>query len=335
MTVTATASPSLALAKYWGKLPGGVNLPATSSLAVTLAGLTTTTIVREADLSDRVRIDGVEEQPHAFERFFAAVRQLAAETPGSRILHFDVESTNSFPTAAGLASSSSGFAALAAATVKLSGIDDATPDKLSRLARLGSGSAARAVFGGFTEWRRGAEAATELAPPEHWPQLRVIAVIVHAGSKPISSRQAMERTRLTSPYFHAWTQDAEQTCARARQALLDRDLQQLGEAMRASYLRMFATMLAATPPVRYWSPATVAVLELAEALRADGIPVHETMDAGPQVKLVTTADHTQAVGTAVEETFSDYGWEPPAMIVSAPGPGARIASGAPVIGEPG
>lgn len=324
MRVTAVASPSLALIKYWGKLPGGDNLPATSSLAITLDGISTRTVVTEGDGTDTVSIDGVPQPTHRFAAFFDAVRAYVGSISGGRRHCFSVESSNSFPTAAGLASSSSGFAALATAAVRLCGVPHPPPEAISSLARVGSGSAARAVFGGFTEWRRGGQAASPVAAEDHWPQLRVIAVVVAGGAKNLSSREAMERTRLTSPYYPAWTHNAEETFVAARQALLERSMEPLGRAMRMSYLRMFATMLAAAPPVRYWRPQTLVVLDAVETLQAAGLPVFETMDAGPQVKLLTLASHVDEVSRAVGEAFADSGWDPPELLVCTAGAGARV-----------
>lgn len=336
MTVTVRASPSLALVKYWGKQTDGINVAATPSLAVTLAGIGTTTSVRIAD-HDQVRIDGVEQDGEHFAAFFDEVRRCASQTRGARVVHFAAESVNDFPTAAGLASSSSGFAALALACARLARIDtrsdagcppgnDALGAALSGIARTGSGSAARAIFGGFTEWRAGARSARQIAPPDHWPQLRIVAAIVDSSQKPIGSRAAMQRTRDSSPFYRAWVEDADPLFDRARRALIDRDIESLGAAMRASYTRMFATMLAADPPIRYWRPASIALLELAEQLRADGVPVYETMDAGPQVKFVTTESAAERVAAAAASRLREIGSSARDPVICGVGAGARVIS---------
>lgn len=312
--VTCTASPSLALTKYWGKRGGGVNIPATSSLAVTLGALTTKTQIRFADGADQLLIDG---RPQPEDRFRPVLDALRAETGRSE--HFLAESENDFPTAAGLASSSSGVAALVCGAGALLGVE-LPPWKLSRIARLGSGSAARAVFGGFTVFPAGGTEARELYPPEHWPELRVAAVVLETNEKPMSSREAMERVRRSSPYFDSWIADAEELFDEAREAVAARDIERLGEVSRLSYLRMFATMFSANPPVLYWRPAGLEIIHTAEALRRDGIPVYETMDAGPQVKLITTEEHVEAVRAAVEDRARR-------VIVSEVGPAPQLETG--------
>jgi diphosphomevalonate decarboxylase len=290
-----TASPSLALTKYWGKREGGPNIPATSSLAVTLRELATTTRVQRAPQRDTVLIDGRPQPEGRFTPVFDALRE---ETGTSD--RFLVESSNNFPTAAGLASSSSGIAALVCAVNELLGTE-LPPWKLSRIARVGSGSAARAVFGGFTVLPAGGTEAQQVHDEQYWPELRVLAAVLQTGTKAVGSREAMERVRRSSPYFDAWVADAEDVFAEARDALELRDLERVGHAMRLSYLRMFATMFAADPPVLYWHPKTLAVIRMCEDLRREGIPAFETMDAGPQVKVLTTADHVDRLIGALSE----------------------------------
>ena len=286
--VLSRAHPSLALIKYWGKKDARRNLPATPSLAVTLAGAWTETRLEEAGV-DAVSVDGVEQPPERYAAFFEAARRRL----GCR-LRFQARSANSFPTAAGLASSSSGFAALAAGCARLAGRVLA-PDALSALARVGSASAARSVFGGFTLLPAGAQAARQLFPEDHWPQLRVLIAVVTGEAKPCSSREAMEATRRSSPYYRCWLRDSRGLLPAAQRALKRRDLQALGELMRLSYSRMHAALLASSPPVSYWLPATLALIRECEALRKSGLGAWETIDAGPQVKVLCLEADASAV----------------------------------------
>ncbi len=309
----ASASPSLALIKYWGKQPGGVNIPATTSVAVGLHALRTTTEV-EGEPSPagrspaaRLSIDGVEQLITPFEAVIAAVRE-HAERAGSRYSAYDltIDSRNSFPTAAGIASSSSGFAALVGSLATFFELD--LPDQeMSALARTGSGSAARSVFGGFTRLDAGSRKASRIHPADHWPQLRVLVAITDRAPKAVGSREAMERTRRSSPYYDAWVSDSVSLVDEAIAAIGERDIERLGTAMRASYLRMTGSMLAADPPVIYWIPQSVAIIRLCEELRASGIHAWETMDAGPQVKILTTTDDTPAIRAALESSGAVVG----------------------------
>ncbi len=204
-----------------------------------------------------------------------------------------VESTNSFPTAAGLASSASGFAALALAATRAAGLD--VPRKtLSALARSASVSAARSLYGGYVVLPAGAEHAEPLASGSHFP-LAMIVALTRAGEKAVGSTEGMLRTAATSPYFRGWVEHAPRLFERIRQAVLNRDLAALGPAIEASALAMHASMLAADPPIVYFSPVTLSVMEQVRDLRASGTPAYFTMDAGPHVKVVTLPRHADEV----------------------------------------
>lgn len=316
MAVTVRAHPSLALAKYWGKQrqSAGVselhpNLPATPSIAVTLDGLVTNTTVRAAE-TDTIVLNG---QPQLVERFTPVLNAL--RSAAERDVCFQIESTNSFPTAAGLASSAAGFAALvSAALLEVTG--HAPADAVSQIARIGSGSACRSAFGGFTRWDTGALSARQIASETWWPEFRVVVLPVACGPKEISSRDGMNRTRDTSPYYQPWIDDAPTVADEIEAAILSRDLERLGDASRISYMRMFATMLGAHPPILYWLPQSVHIIRELEAMRRKGIPVWETMDAGPQVKVITLQEHAAAVA----ERFRDITAAPPVLcaVGSAP-----------------
>ena len=322
------ASPSLALVKYWGKQPDGVNIPATSSLAVSLGGLDTMTMceVNEGG-RDRVEIDGEVQPESRFALFFENLRsfmcrtlefsETLSHTKDPAALRFEVTSSNNFPTAAGIASSSSGFAALAGACAAAVGLSS-TEDELSALARVGSGSAARSVFGGFVGLSAGAMHARQLYPPQHWPQLRVLIVVVRREQKPWTSRDAMESSRNSSPFYPAWVDSSEREYEQGVAALERRDINALGEAARRSYLRMFGTMLSADPPILYWTPESVEVIRAAAELRSRGIAAWETMDAGPQVKIITLSSDLEAVRKLVAQAV------PAAeFLVAVPGSGLR------------
>ncbi len=200
--VACRASPSLALLKYWGKQEAGDNLPATPSLAVTLGGLYTDTSVRLAE-KDSLVVGGAPQDPGRSERFFDCLRSRL------EVSHrFEASSVNSFPTAAGLASSSSGFAALAAACARAAGREVPLED-LSAIARIGSVSAARSVFGGFVLLPAGAHSARQVFDASHWPDLRIVAAVTRRGSKPVSSRDAMRETSERSPFYRDWVSHSQ------------------------------------------------------------------------------------------------------------------------------
>jgi len=287
---TATTNPNLAIIKYWGKEDGLDNIPASPSLGIALEELhtvTTASLTRlETGGGDRVFIDGQPQPKRRFTDFFAKFRKLVAEkNPKIGRFIITAESSSNFPNSAGLASSASGFAALAlactdAAKLKLSA------KELSALARIGSVSAARSIFGGFVYLGSGAIHADQIHDETWWPDLRIIVVEIEKGMKEISSRAAMERSKRSSPFYQAWISDAKENMDKALVALETRNLGILGPLIRRSYLRMFSTMLSSYPPTVYWKPASLAVIALCERLRFTGLNIWETMDAGPQVKIL-------------------------------------------------
>jgi len=306
------AGPSLALIKYWGKQSAIENTPATGSLAVTLAGLESRT---EAGFDDRdsVVVNGEEQPVDRFTAFLDGLRSdLGLGDQGLQIV-----STNNFPTAAGLASSSSGFAALAGAVAALSGVE-AAPARLSTLARIGSGSATRPVFGGFTVFDAGAKAAEPERDEAFWPEFRVVLCVVREGAKATSSRVGMESSRLTSPYYRPWVETSPAVFAGARQALAEKDWGRLGPLVRQSYLRMFGTMFSAEPPLIYWQPESLALIQNLEHLRKEGFTAWETMDAGPQVKVFCPADQVEILVGELDRRVPGL-----RFLTAAPGPGLR------------
>jgi diphosphomevalonate decarboxylase len=303
------AGPSLALIKYWGKSIKGDNLPATPSLAVTLGGVHTETRAQEAE-DDLVEVDGAPQNPSRYAGFFAALR----ETLGVAA-RFHASSVNTFPTSAGLASSSSGFAALAGACARAAGCDP-SPSDLSAIARAGSASAARAVFGGFVLLPAGGRRARPLHDSDHWPDLRIVVAVTNKGEKPVSSRAGMEETRAGSPYYFSWIKESAELLPEAMRALETRDLELLGETARRSYSLMHGAILGSRPPLLYWLPGTVAVIHACGDLRAEGIGAWETIDAGPQVKILCLAKDEEAI--RVRLASLGYGIE---TILCRPGPG--------------
>lgn len=300
----AQAQPNIALVKYWGKRDVALNLPAVGSLSITLDRLWTRTAVRflpgEAD--DRVRLNGRSDATTA-QRVVACL-DLLRERAGVD-WRAQVDSHNNFPTAAGLASSASGFAALVCAGAQALGLD-LDRSELSRLARRGSGSAARSVFGGFVEWARGerADGADSVAHPvlaaAMWP-LRVAVALTSTAVKDVGSSEGMRRTVETSPFQAAWVAAQEGDLERARQAIRARDFEALADVAEHSCLKMHALALAAQPGLLYWNGATVECLQRVRALRRQGLPVFFTVDAGPQVKAVCLPQAIAPVTAALRE----------------------------------
>jgi diphosphomevalonate decarboxylase len=317
---TARAGTNIALVKYWGKRDGALNLPATGSLSLTLAGLGSETRVRFGVEQDRVVADGVPAEPAFAERVHRFL-DLVRERAGLR-LRAEVTTTNSVPTAAGLASSASGFAALALAATRAAGLT-LPPGELSALARRGSGSAARSIFGGFVEMAAGSRAdgadaqARPLLAPDAW-DLRLVVALTTGARKAIGSGAAMERTAATSPYYPAWVATTERDLDEARAAVAARDLAVLGRVAERSALRMHACALGAEPAILYWNGVTVSAIEAVLALRAAGTAAYFTIDAGPHVKVLCRTEDAPTVEGALRAVPGVT-----RTLVAAPGPGAQ------------
>ena len=246
------AQPNIALVKYWGKRDAALNLPAVGSISITLDSLWTRTDVRfvPGQKHDRVSLNGRSDEAEA-KRVTACLdllRQRAAVDWGA-----DVASQNNFPTAAGLASSASGFAALVHAGAQALGLELSLAEQ-SVLARRCSGSAARSIFGGYVEWAHGrlADGTDSVAQPllaaEAWP-LRVAVAITSKAAKQVGSSEGMRRTAQTSPYQSAWVDTQEADLSTARSAILARDFDALAQISEYSCLKMHALAMAAQPEI--------------------------------------------------------------------------------------
>ncbi|MFF1530990.1 diphosphomevalonate decarboxylase [Cellulomonas sp. NPDC058312] len=327
-SATAVAHANIALAKYWGKRDETLAIPATSSLSLTLDAFHATTTVTVGGDADAGTLDGRPMSDGELGRV-SAFLDLVRERAGSAE-RATVTSTSTVPTGAGLASSASGFAALAGAAAAAYGLD-LDPRDLSRLARRGSGSASRSVFGGLVVWHGGTDDATSYAEPVPGGEAggpldpAMAVVVLDAGQKAVSSRVAMRRTVETSPYFPAWVDATERDVALMLDAVAAGDLATLGGLAESNALRMHATMLGARPPVRYWTAHTVAVLDEVLALRAEGLPCWATIDAGPNVKVLCAAADLDVVATALARGTG--GDEARRVVTARPGPDLRVVPG--------
>jgi diphosphomevalonate decarboxylase len=324
----AEAHPNVALSKYWGKRPGPGNFPAVPSLSVTLSGLTTRTLVRlDASLpTDRVFLDDKPADARAAARVTELLDRVRAAA--GRSDRAEVRSHNDFPTASGLASSASGFAALALAATVAAGLDRG-PAWISDLARRSSASAARSLFGGFVELAAGPPTPSEslspdavlpaqpVAPAAALP-LVVLVCVTAEGPKAVGSTEGMQRTMTASPYAAAWLEEAPRLHAQLRAALLAGDFVRVGELSEASALAMHASAHAAG--IVYWTGATLAALAAVRSLRAAGTPAFATIDAGPHVKVLVRPGDVERARAEMQRVPGVL-----RVIEAVPGMGARLA----------
>ncbi len=318
----ARAGANFALVKYWGKADARLNVPAVGSISITLDALYTETEVALAPelARDELVLDGKRRDEDAA-KISACVDVLRRKA--GRDTRVRVTSRNNFPTGAGLASSASGYAALVRAAEAAFGLTLA-PRERSIVARQGSGSAARSIFGGFVEMHAGSAPdgtdsfAEPLLDASAWP-LEVVIAVTAKGEKAVGSRSGMTRSASSSPYYAAWVAGQPPDLAAARSAIEARDFAALAEIAEHNCLKMHAAALAARPPLVYWNGATVECLHAVRAMRGRGVPVFFTIDAGPQLKAVCAPGARAAVESELRSVpgVAD-------ILTSALGPGAEL-----------
>ncbi len=328
----ASAAPNLALSKYWGKRPGGAaNLPVADSLSVTLNYFRTTVELRAApqDLILWAPAAGgppAPLPPHLlppYARVLAAARQELDLPPG-----LEARFLPTLEPAQGLAGSAAAFAALAAALTLLGGRSLTQPEDCRRasiLARLGSGSACRSLFGGFVRWQRGQSPdgsdSFALPLPQTVPDFALLVLLLAPGRKAVSSTEGMLRSAATSRLFPWWPERCQQDCDAIQRALEAGDFSALGTVAEANALAMHAVCLTSSPPLLYATQDTLRVFQLAHDLRAEGLPVFVTLDAGPNPVLLHLAPTRARLHAELQGLF------PQAPLLDLlPGDGAQDAS---------
>lgn len=320
--VTAVAHSNIALIKYWGKRSVEYNLPAVGSISLTLDALHTKTTLQfgETLKEDQLILNDKEATVPALKRVsnFLDMAAGSSDRPKAKII-----SENNFPTGAGLASSASGFAALALAAGK--GLGQSLSDEaLSRLARMGSGSAARSIYAGFSEMQLGAkdDGSEDFAIPlhdENYWDVRLLVAVTSDEKKDLSSTEGMMRTAETAPYYGRWVSSHPNDMREMKKAIAEKDFEKTGELTEHSCFKMHGLAMAAKPPILYWNAATTETIHRVWILRKNGIPAYVTIDAGPQVKILCLPEFVEDVEDALSNIDGVR-----SVIEAKPGPGAYI-----------
>ena len=322
-TATAQAFANLAFIKYWGNRDNALRLPMNGSISMNLDGLfTRTTVSFQPSLPyDELIINGHEIAGAGRERvsyILDIIREMA------KIKEYaEVMTTNNFPSGAGIASSASAFAALALAGSKAAGLDLSEPE-LSRLARRGSGSAARSVPGGFVEWQAGAcdedSFAFSIAAPDHWKIVDCVAIVSTSHKKTGSTEG--HSIAPSSPLQAARVADAPRRLEICRSAILNCDFNAFASIVELDSDRMHSVMMTSTPALHYWKPASLEVMSQVRAWRAEGIQACYTVDAGPNVHVICPESEVHIVDKKLREISGVEN-----VLVARPGSGAKIVNG--------
>ncbi len=299
MKSTWQATPNIAVVKYWGKKDNALNTPMNGSVSVTMDDSlrTITTVEFDQSLShDKLELNGKSAQEKEVARatkVLDAIRAAAKIKSSAR-----VASNNNFPTGAGIASSASGFAALACAGADAAGLN-ASAKELSLFARLGSGSACRSVLGGFVEWKPGSKKdgsdsfAVQIAPASHWGELRNVIAIVETGRKKVGSAEGMEITTKTSKLYPERVGTRPAMIESMRKAILARDLEKFLLLTMEESSNLHAVMLDTFPPIMYLNDVSREIIYAVHDFNGSegSFVAGYTFDAGPNAHVYTDAEH--------------------------------------------
>ncbi|CAI2594476.1 hypothetical protein AKUH3B111A_06900 [Apilactobacillus kunkeei] len=315
--ITARAHTNIALVKYWGKENEELIIPANSSLSLTLDEFYTDTSVHfdESLSSDEVTLNGKVIEDEKITKFMDIIRKKSNINAFARI-----ESTNHVPTSAGLASSASAYAALAAAGSKAYGLN-LSQKGLSRLARRGSGSATRSIFGGFAAWNKGTDDESSYGYSIENPvkmDINMIAIILDNQPKKISSRKGMKISIETSPYYQSWIKQTTADFQIIEEAIKENDFTTLGKTAELNAMRMHSLTLSSDPSYLYINADSLKVINMVKELRETGVECYYTMDAGPNVKIICQSDKISAITDKLSDKFSND-----QIKVSGPGEGIK------------
>lgn len=302
---TAVSPANTAFIKYWGKKNPNLNLPFNSSISMNLDGCLTTTTVEfnKKFKRDRVYIDGKEVGDGKEERV-TKILDMVRKKAGIK-LPARVVSKNNFPADAGIASSASGFSALALSASKAAGLN-LKKKELSILARMGSGSACRSIPDGFSFWEKGKDNnssyAFGIAPPGFW-DIRDVVVVVSKGEKSVGSTEGHELAT-TSPYFGVRLKNIGKRIKGIKTALLARNFSAFGKLLEEEAIDLHVMAMASHPPVFYWNKGTIEVMNGVRNLRQKQVQCFFTMDAGPNVHVICQGKDEPKVRRALQKIKS-------------------------------
>ncbi len=332
---TAVAPSNIALLKYWGKRDAETQWPANDSISMTLSKCKTiTTATYSSDNFDTFILDGqsITSETHPDHKIFRHIDRVRRACGSSG--HITASSKNTFPSDCGIASSASGFAALTLASVaaflKTPKWDELSTqgfnrERLAHLARMGSGSAARSLWGGFVMWSAGGSASEQqieqVWPAEHW-DLADIIVVLSSDPKSMKSSDA-HQAAWASPLYSPRLAALPERLSRIRRALADHSFERLGLEIEQEALDMHAVCMTGSPQIQYLTKASLDFLVWLRTERRFGrLPAWATIDAGPNIHLICLKQDSDTVAKAVQSSGINC-----SVIVDQMGQGPSIAEG--------
>jgi len=251
-----------------------------------LSNLLTTTTV---EFSSRYKKDEIlinneinKKENEKIERFLDKVRQIAKTNSRAKVV-----TKNNFLKSGGLASSASGFAALAMAATVSIGLN-LSEKELSILARIGSGSACRSIPDGFVKWVEGRDNQSSFAQsifaPDYWNILDIV-VVTQTENKKVTSTDGHKLVK-TSPFFQKRLRNIKNKIKKIKEYIKQKDFIKFGELVEREALELHAIMLTSNPPILYLQPKSIEIIRAVWQWRSEGLSVYFTIDAGPNIHLI-------------------------------------------------
>ena len=311
MKATAIANSNIAFVKYWGKKDSLLNIPMNPSISMTLdENLSTKTTVEFSEKynEDELILNNEKQTGNKLERV-SKFLDLVREKTNTK-LKAKVVSKNSFPTGSGIASSASGFAALAHASCKVLNLN-VSKKELSGLARQGSGSAARSVYGGFVEWHD--KYSKQIKDETFWPELRDVIIIIDTKEKEVSSREGMQKTVLESKLYKERIKNIKNRLKKITSFLLRKNFSMLAYEIMKDSDDMHACINEVG--INYLNKTSYELKKKIIYLNNEEIKAAYSFDAGPNIHIITLKKYLPLV---IEE-FADY-----KKMISKPGKGVRL-----------
>ncbi|PRP80666.1 hypothetical protein PROFUN_10721 [Planoprotostelium fungivorum] len=318
IAVTCTAPVNIAVIKYWGKRDEKLILPINSSLSGTLNQndmKTTTTVVASPDFDrDRIWLNGREEdiQSERIQRVLDEIRKRAGdrkEASKEKLSTYKVHivTVNNFPTAAGLASSASGYCCL---VYTLAQVFQVSGD-ISTIARVGSGSACRSIYGGWVAWDMGNEIdgsdsrARQVADEHHWKEMRVLVLVVNDKKKETSSTAGMQNSVETSKLIQERVKIVPGRMAQMEKSIADRDYETFGQLTMRDSDDFHAVCADTQPPIFYMNETSKRVVDIVKRYnRTCGkTSAAYTFDAGPNPVIYLLEEHVSPLLSILTHFF--------------------------------
>ena len=318
--VFASCPSNIALIKYWGKYEG--QIPANPSISFTLSNCKTETkmIFRSGEkFSVKTFLAGKEETKFSekIEKYF---RNIEKYLPWILQGSFVIETENTFPHSSGIASSASGFGAIAKCLMEMdkafSGKDFFDVKKASFLARLGSGSACRSVYDGLVVWGEVNEVegssdlyAVKYPDEEIHPIFRDFndyVLLIHEGQKSVSSTVGHGLMN-TNPYAERRFQEARENFVPMKEILKSGDLQAFMKLVEHEALTLHAMMMMSDPAFILMQTGTLQVINKVWEFRKEtNLPLFFTLDAGANVHLLFPSEKKAEITNFIETELLQY-----------------------------